>query len=126
ATMICAYWLWRSSSTAKTSSNERKQIARRKHGNRCPTVGEETVTDDFRLLFNAVAIEWLPRSQAIIITAKWVAHQRQIETAAFLRLPHMRHFVDEIALGGERFAREIVRPAAAVRMEPNGPHRRHR
>ena len=59
---------------------------------------QEAVPNDFRLLFQPVTVERATRNDVIAISAEWVAHQRQIPFAALLRLPHMRHFMDEMPL----------------------------
>ena len=56
------------------------------------------MADDFGLLLKAVALERPVRAQVIAIAAEGVAHQRQVEAAALLRLPDMGHFMDEKAL----------------------------
>ena len=55
-----------------------------------------------------------------------MAHQREVQAAAPLGLPDVRHFVDEEGLPPERLPREIVRPAAAIGMKPDVAGRRHR
>src|SRR5204862_7311894 len=77
------------------------------------------------LLLESVAVERLARLDGEVVAAKGMAHQRQVEAALGLRLPHVRHFVDEKSLPGERLFREVLRPAAAVRMEIDVAHWRH-
>jgi len=79
----------------------------------------------FRLLFEAVAVEPAAVDHAIAISAEGVPHQREIEAAAGLRLPDMGHFVDEEALQGQAFLREIFRPEGAVGVEMDVSGRRH-
>src|SRR4051812_44418806 len=88
-------------------------------------VGQKTMPDDLGLLLEPVAPKGLSGFQFIRITAEGMAHQRQVETAAFLRLPDVGQLVDEEALPAKGLTREIVRPAAAVGMEPDVAHRRH-
>src|SRR5262245_7073317 len=86
---------------------------------------KENVTDDFRLLLEPVAPKRTLGLKPIVIAAEWMAHQRQVETAALLRLPDMGQLVDEISLLSNWLFGEIVRPAAAVWMEVDVPHRCH-
>ena len=73
--------------------------------------GEEDVPDNLRLLLETVPIERSPRHQVVAVAAERVAHQRQIETAAFLRLPDVGHFVDEESLAAERLVGMVAQKA---------------
>src|SRR5689334_1789920 len=77
---------------------EWQERARRVDGYRKPAVGQESMADDLGLLFQAVQPERLSRLQSIIVPTEGVAHQRQIEAPARLRLPDVRQLVDEEAL----------------------------
>src|SRR5436190_2651580 len=111
--------------TTVTISGERQHLARWNF-TRCRTsIGEEPLSYDFGLLLESVAVERLARLDGEVVAAKGMAHQRQVEAALGLRLPHVRHFVDEKSLPGERLFREVLRPAAAVRMEIDVAHWRH-
>jgi hypothetical protein len=57
---------------------------------------QEYVADNFRLLLEAIKAEWFARFEAVVVAAKGMAHQRQVETSTLLRLPDMRQLVDEI------------------------------
>lgn len=87
--------------------------------------GEKGVADDFRLLFKAIAVEWLTGDQVVGIATKGMAHQRQVESAAFLGLPYVRHLVDEQTLQLDRLTTEISRPAIAFGVEMDVAGRRH-
>ena len=73
------------------------------------------MADDFGLLLEPVALERPARTKIIGVAAERMAHQRQVEAAARLRLPDVGHFVDEQALPRERLFREIVGPQVAMR-----------
>src|SRR3990170_2863975 len=73
-------------------SGERQQRARRGGGELESALGEECVADDFRLLLKAIAAERAAVVEDVGIAAERVAHQRQIEAAAGLRLPDVGHF----------------------------------
>ena len=75
---------------------------------RCASCCEKGVGDEFGLLLDTIGGEPPRRIEAIAIAAKGVAHQRQIDAAALLALPHMHEFVDEERLQGERRGAEIV------------------
>ena len=112
--------------TTVTISGERQQLARWNF-TRCRTsIGEEPLSYDFGLLLKSVAAERLAWLNREVVAAKGMAHQRQVKPALGLRLPHVCHFVDEESLPGERLFREVLRPAAAVRMEIDVAHWRHR
>src|SRR4051812_43875399 len=70
---------------------------------RYPTaaIGEEAMRDDLRLLLESVVRERLSGRQLISVAAERMPHQRQIEAALRLRLPDVRHFMDEEALAAE-------------------------
>ncbi len=55
----------------------------------------EGMANNLRLLLDAIAREWPPGFISVIIAAKWMAHQWQIETAFHLRLPDMDHLMNE-------------------------------
>jgi hypothetical protein len=76
-------------------SRKRKQVARWTHPRHSAAVGEETVPDDFRLLFEAIVFEAAPGLELVAVATKGVAHQRQVESSSLLRLPDMRQLVDE-------------------------------
>src|SRR5436305_13926092 len=77
--------------SADTNLSEGQQLARRDRRYGDAAIGEETVSDDLRLLFQAVAIERFARRQAVRVAAEGVAHQRQVERPLGLRLPDMGH-----------------------------------
>ena len=62
------------------------------------------MADDFRLLLKAVVLERPAGLQAVAVAAERMAHQRQVEAPALLRLPDVGHFVNEQALPMERLA----------------------
>ena len=64
--------------------------------------------------------------EVIGIAAERVAHQRQIEAAAGLRLPDMGHFVDEQALPAERLGEKSSDHRSPCGMEVDVAGRRHR
>ena len=86
---------------------------------------QEDVGDDLRLLFQAIAVEGFFRLDLVRITAERVAHERQVEAASRLGLPHMCHLVNEEALAAERLSREIVRPDSSIGMEVDVASRCH-
>ena len=61
-------------------------------------VGEISVPDDLRLLLDAIVVERFSGLQIIGIAAKWVPQQQEIERPAALRLPYVRHLVNEKSL----------------------------
>lgn len=84
------------------------------------------MADDLCLLLDTISSERLAGFERIAIAAKWVAHQRKIPTALALRLPHMRHFVDEMALQVQRGTGEIVAIQVTMGVEPQMPIGGHR
>src|SRR5690349_11138146 len=80
---------------------EREELGRRVRVHGDTTFREKAVADDLRLLLQAVAAEGPPGLQLVGIAAEGMAHQRQIERAALLRLPDMGHLMDEKALPAE-------------------------
>ena len=104
---------------------EWKDFARRTH-RRLPTaVGEKTMPDDLRLLLEAIVFEPPAGLQLVAVAAEGVAHQRQVETAALLRLPDMGQLMNEEPLPMQRLPRKVLRPQVRMRMEMDMPHRRH-
>src|SRR5207248_6831359 len=73
------HYCYRRVPTPKACSSERKQLSWRHDRQANAAIGEEAMADDFRLLFETVMREWLPRLQLIAIAAERMAHQRQIE-----------------------------------------------
>src|SRR3982750_2154692 len=59
---------------------------------------KENVADDLRLLLDSVAGEQFSRRDRIIVPAERVTHERQVEPALGLRLPHVGELVDEESL----------------------------
>src|SRR5205814_9865930 len=94
----------------ESRSAERQQLARRYYGHRRAMFGQETMADNFRLLLQSVARERLAGFQHVAVAAEWMAHQRQIEAAALLRLPNVGQLVDEETLAAKRLGRRIIRP----------------
>ena len=86
---------------------------------------QEGMRDKLCLLLDAVGGEWPRWIEAVIIAAERVAHQREIEPPALLRLPDMDELVDEEALQTQRRFAEIVAVVRARRVEMQMPHRRH-
>ena len=85
---------------------------------------QEDVPNDLGLLFEAVLLETTPRTDRVIVAAEGVPLQQQIVPAPLLRLPHVRHFMDEkIDVG--LAPREIVGPKPALWVEVQIPRRRH-
>ena len=84
------------------------------------------MADNFRLLFNAIASEGLASPDRVGIAAEGVAHEREIEAAALLSLPHMGHLVNEETLAQQRLAREIFGPSAGRGVEIDASIGRHR
>jgi hypothetical protein len=83
------------------------------------------VPHNFGLLLKSVPIERFVWNKFIGVSAKRVAHQREVEAAALLALPDVSHFVDEHSLRGQGLVREIVRPLTALGMEMDIAGRRH-
>ena len=81
--------------------------------------------DHFRLLFQAIAIERAAIDQTVAVAAERVPHERQIISAAGLRLPDMGHFVDEQALQRQPLPGKILGPQPAGGMEMDIAGRRH-
>lgn len=79
-------------------SAEGQKAARGNDGRTYAMLGEEQMADDLGLLLDAIANERLVILEPVIIAAKWVAEQRQIEAAELLSLPDMGHFVNEMGL----------------------------
>ena len=69
--------------------------------------------------------QWAAFDQLIAVATEGMPHQRQIETAAGLRLPHMGHFVDEQALQRQALPGEIFGPQWAFRVEMDVARRGH-
>src|SRR6187551_2994047 len=88
--LLCGY--------SKGFLKKRKNLARRTGCDIPATVGHEAVTDDFGLLLKPIVLEPPAGLQLVLVTAERMAHQRQVETTALLRLPHVREFVHEEAL----------------------------
>ena len=78
---------------------------------------------NFCLLFNAIAMERPTGSQNIVIAAKGVTPQQQVD--AGLVLPNMRHLMDEQALLGQVRRAEIIAIMLAMRVKVDAPPRRH-
>ena len=83
------------------------------------------MADDFRLLLKAVTMERPAVLELVSVAAEGVAHERQIEAPARLRLPDVGQLMDEKALPMQRLAGEILRPEVRMRMEMNVAHRGH-
>ena len=81
------------------------------------------MADDFRLLLKAVTMERPAVLELVSVAAEGVAHERQIEAPARLRLPDVGQLMDEKALPMQRLAGEILRPEVRWRMEMNVAHR---
>jgi hypothetical protein len=81
------------------------------------------MANDFSLLFNAIAMERPAGPQHIVIAAKGVAPQQQVD--AGLVLPNMRHLVDKQALLRQVRRAEIIAIMLAVWVEMDAPARRH-
>jgi hypothetical protein len=88
-------------------------------------VGEESVPNDFGLLFKTIVLEPSAGLESIAISAEWVAHQRKVEATAFLGLPHMCQLVHEKTLQVQRFLAEIRRPQVGMRVEMDVAHGGH-
>lgn len=86
---------------------------------------QERVADDLGLLFEPVAVEQAVGDEVVAIAAEWVPHQREVEAPAGLRLPDVRHFMDEQSLAVQRLLPEVVRPQIVMRVEVDVPGRRH-
>jgi len=86
---------------------------------------QERMADDLCLLFYPVAFERLSRRNLIVVAAPGMAHQWQPPPPARLRLPHMGHFVNEMALKGEAFVAEVLAIQVATRVEPEMAVGRH-
>lgn len=78
---------------------------------------------NFCLLFNAIAMERPAWPQHIVIAAKGVAPQQQVD--AGLVLPNMRHLMDEQALLRQIRRAEIIAIMLAMRVKVDAPTRRH-
>ena len=111
--------------TTVTISGERQYLPRRSFTRCRTTISEEPLSYDFGLLLKSVAVERLARLDREVVAAKRMAHERQVEATFGLRLPHVRHFVDEKALCVERLKRKILSPSAAVRMQIDVAHGGH-
>ncbi len=81
------------------------------------------MANDFSLLFNAIAMERPAGPQHIVIAAKGVAPQQQVD--AGLMLPNMRHLVDKQALLRQVRCAEIIAIMLAVRVKVDATARRH-
>ena len=81
--------------------------------------------DNLGLLLKPIIFEPSTRLKLIVVPAEGMAHQRQVETAALLRLPDMRQLVDEKTLPMQGLLAEIVRPEVAVRVKVDVAHRGH-
>ena len=78
-----------------TFLGKRENFPRRADGQRTAMVGEESVADDFGLLFKAIVLEPPPGLQVITVSAEGMAHERKVESPALLRLPHVGELVHE-------------------------------
>src|SRR3546814_20120056 len=85
---------------------------------RNPPAQQEGVANDLRLLLQPVAAERFARHDVVSIAAEGMAHQRQIPTAAPLRMPYMGHLMDEMSLDGQRDVATIGAETADFRLEP--------
>lgn len=84
------------------------------------------MADDFRLLFDTITVERPSRSYAVTVPAPWVPPKRQIETSIALRLPYMRHLVQEKSLQGSFGIGKIVAIVRRFRVEVDMPAWGHR
>ena len=78
---------------------------------------EASFIDDLGLLFEPVVIECPSLTKLVRIAAKRVAHQRKVKAATLLRLPDVRHLVDEEALARKWLGGKIVGPSLVGGME---------
>lgn len=80
-------------------------------------IGKKPVTNNFRLLFKAVATERATLNYMVAIATERMSHQGKVETTTLLRLKDMDHLMNEQTLATERLVREIVGPKRAVGVE---------
>ena len=78
------------------------------------------------MLLEAVALEGPVVANLVAVTAEWMTHEREIQLPLRLRLPDVRHFMDEETLAAQRLAGEIIGPHTPLRVEIDVPHRGHR
>lgn len=79
--------------------------------------------DNFGLLLNPVTMQFPPGFQAVIISAKGMAAQRQAYPR--LVLPHMRHFMDKVALQSQVSIAKIIAEQITLGVEPQMAIGRH-
>ena len=77
-------------------------------GQLCAISEQKGVPDDFGLLLDPIAFERPARFEAVVVPAREGAAQDQVPSPAFLELPDMDHFVDEMPLQLQSRRAEIV------------------
>lgn len=82
------------------------------------------MSDDFRLLLNAVAIQRPARFDGVTVAAEWMPAQDEVH--APLILPNVDQLVDQMPLPADRIAGEAVAIGLPLRMKMDGTLRRHR
>jgi len=129
STASTAAKLWRNYG-AGSGSVEREQVLqlrRRASPFRlAPVPRQESMANNFGLLLYPVVHQSPARRQPIAVAAERVATERQIPPSAPLRLPDMRHLVQEQRLQIERAGSKIIAIKRARSSEMEMPARRHR
>lgn len=87
---------------------------------------KESVTYDFRLLFDPVSVESPSRLEVVVISAPWVTTKDEIPVSTRLGLPDMRHLVDEMRLPFQRRGGEVIAIPLCKWMEMQVSARSHR
>lgn len=80
---------------------------------------------DLGLLLDTIALQAPSRSQGIVVAAHGMASEWQVPTTLALRLPDMRHLVQEQRLCLQTGIREIIDVERGARVEVDVPGRRH-